>query len=265
MQQNNLGSPFLVFRRNIRSLILREMRTRFGGHSLGYIWALLEPLGMIMALALIFSTGLKGREPALGDSYILFFTVGLIPFTAYRATQQAVNKAMRGGKTLLFFPIIKPIDNVVAMVVLDTLTLVIVMNTVFVVYWIMYGSGLPDNVFMTVLPVFYVATIGFSFGVINNALSLYVPSWPKFWKIANKPMFFISGIFYLAESLPPNIQKILWWNPILHAVEWARSGYFGEWNSKFASLYYLHSVIFILFFTALLLERTMRRQFLSSG
>jgi len=57
--QTTYHHPFSIMLRNIWSLILREMRTRFGSQTLGFLWAVLEPIGMIAVLALIFSTGLK--------------------------------------------------------------------------------------------------------------------------------------------------------------------------------------------------------------
>lgn len=256
----NLGPPLKVFLRNVKSLILREMRTRFGGHQIGYLWALLEPLGAVLMLSIIFSTGLRGREPSVGDSWILFFAAGLLPYNTYRACTQAINKTLRGSRSLLFFPIIKPIDTYIAPIILETLTLFIVMNTVFFVYFAMYGSGLPDSIVMMTLPFLYLAVMGFSLGIINATISLYFKAWMKFWKVINKPMFFISGILYTAETLPAPIQNILYYNPVLHCVEWARSGYFKGWYSGFLDLQFLNTVVIALLFTALMLERSFRRQ-----
>ena len=41
---SNIGGGIQEMGRVIHALILRDMRTRFGRHHLGYIWAFLEPI-----------------------------------------------------------------------------------------------------------------------------------------------------------------------------------------------------------------------------
>ncbi|MBB4305327.1 capsular polysaccharide transport system permease protein [Rhodobium orientis] len=243
--------------------MLRDMRTRFSDQSLGFLWAVMEPVGMIAALALLFSTGLKGREPALGESYILFFASGMLPYSAYKSVTGAINRSAKGNRNLLFFPIVKPIDSYVASAVLETTTMVVVMSVIFVSYHVAFGGGLPDSFIMTIVPFIYAALIGFSIGVFNVCIGSVFKSWVKIFKMTSRPMFFISGIFFIAESLPRSIQNILYYNPILHITEWTRQGYFAEFNSDFLDLYYLNGFTISALFIALALERTMRPQVLT--
>ena len=261
---NSLGSPLQVFGRNVWSLMLREMRTKFGDQQLGYLWALLEPIGMIAALALIFSTGLRGRTPALGDSFILFFATGMVPYTSYKTVMSAINRAMKSNKNLLFFPVIKPIDTYIAPLILETITMMIVMLVIFLVYFSFYSTGLPDRWAVTFIPFVYCGIIGFSMSVINNSINSYFNTWQKIFKLLNRPMFFISGVFFIAESLPLAIRKILYYNPILHITEWVRTGYFKGFESRFLDLYYLNGFTIAILFIALLLERTLRRRMSST-
>ena len=258
-----LGSPFHIFLRNVWSLMLRDMRTRFSEQSLGFLWAIMEPVGMIAVLALLFSTGLRGREPALGESYILFFASGMLPYSAYKQVTGAINRSSKGNRSLLFFPIVKPIDAYAASMVLETTVMVVVMCIIFIAYHIAFGGGLPDSFIMTIVPFIYSALIGFSIGIFNVCVGSVFKAWIKIFKMMSRPMFFISGIFFLAESLPRTIQNILYYNPILHITEWARQGYYAEFQSDFLDLYYLNGFTIAALFVALALERTMRRQVLT--
>jgi len=261
--QTTYHHPFSIMLRNIWSLILREMRTRFGSQTLGFLWAVLEPIGMIAVLALIFSTGLKDRSPALGDSYILFFATGMVPYQAYRSVYSGINRAAKAGRNLLYFPILKPIDTYLASMILDALVMTVVLWLVFFAYYAVYETGFPDDWIMTVVPFFYSAVIGFSVGVINLSITSVFGTWQKIFKMLNRPMFFISGILFIAESLPKKFQDFLYYNPILHITELTRMGYFPNFESSFFDPYYLNAFTLGILFIALLMERAMRRKVLS--
>ena len=60
------GKPRFQRLRVIFAMVVREMGTRFGRSAGGYLWALGEPLGGIMMLAIAFSLAL--RSPPIGTS-----------------------------------------------------------------------------------------------------------------------------------------------------------------------------------------------------
>ena len=57
----------------------------------GYVWAVLEPLGMIAFLSMAFA--LVMRSPSLGNSFILFYATAYMPYSLY-------NKVSRNGDEL---------------------------------------------------------------------------------------------------------------------------------------------------------------------
>ena len=72
------AEPNLRFRgaRAIIALILREMSTTYGRSPGGYLWAILQPVAMIVMLTLAFSVLL--RSPSLGTSFLLFYASGFL-------------------------------------------------------------------------------------------------------------------------------------------------------------------------------------------
>ena len=72
------GAPRMQHLRVIFALVVREMGTKFGRSAGGYLWAVAEPLGGIVLLAIAFSLAL--RAPPLGTSFILFYATGTVPF-----------------------------------------------------------------------------------------------------------------------------------------------------------------------------------------
>ncbi len=57
------------------AVILRDMRTRFFNHGLGFLIVSLWPLAHMLILLMIYS--LTGRRTPFGDSLYVFFALGL--------------------------------------------------------------------------------------------------------------------------------------------------------------------------------------------
>lgn len=260
---STLGGPIQITTRNIWALVLRDMQTQYGGRALGYLWGILDPMGLIAVLGIVFY--FVGHPSPLGGSPLLFFATGVIPLRTYSKTVMKVGKVPQSSKSLLYFPIIKPIDAFIATVLLQVFTMLMALLFFIVGFYVIDGSGIPDDWFNTFIPFAFMAVYAFSLGVISSVMMIYFKFWDKIWKMLNRPTFIISGIFFLADSLPLSAQKVLYYNPFLHCVEWARSGYYATFESKFCDPNYIYVTAGGLLFIALLLERMFRRQLLSSA
>ena len=258
---NNLGSPLQIFVRNTTSMILREMRSKFGEQKLSYAWALLEPLGWVLMMSTIFMA-MGSHAPPLGDSFLLFFTTGLVPFSAFKDTSNVVRNAVKQNKPLLFFPIIKPIDTFVSRAVLEALTQVAVFALIIGSYSFIH-QDLPRADWLNVaIPFLLLAILGFNVGIINCVITAHFKAWEKIWGVLSRPLFILSGIFYVADSLPVQARNVLWWNPMMHCVEWLRTGFFPGFHSNFLDLHYVFATTFGGLFIALALERIFRNKIL---
>ncbi len=231
--------PFQTIR-VILALLLREVSTTFGRSSLGYLWALLEPIGIIIVFTLAFSIIFK--QPPLGDSFPLFYATGYIPFGIYNTSQTKISTAISQNKVLLFYPAVTHTDVICGRMLLVALT-------EFMVALIVFG-GLLIYSGITTIPSFihiFVALglallVGSSVGLMNATLFEIFPSWRNIWKILTRPMFFISAIFYLFDTLPDYIQAVLWWNPLIHIIGSLRVGFFPEYEGEYISWMYVVSV-----------------------
>src|SRR5215813_1611188 len=64
------------YRSLIATLVLRELRARYRGSFLGFLWSFLNPLLLMLVYALVFSIYL--RVPM--DGYAVFLFSGLLPW-----------------------------------------------------------------------------------------------------------------------------------------------------------------------------------------
>lgn len=214
--------------RTILALMLREMGSRYGRTPGGYIWAVLEPLGMIIMLAIGF--GLLLRSPPLGSSFILFYATGHLAYTLFLRTNMCVMSALSFSRNLLSYPSVTWIDAVLARLILNVLTDVLVA--------ILLLSGMLLIVdhravldFGPILLAFGAAAgLGAGMGLINCVLISFFPVWRNIWSIITRPLFLASGVIWIFEELPRIAQDILWWNPLVHITGLARAGFYSTYD-----------------------------------
>ena len=223
--------------RVLTALVLREMGTKFGRSSGGYFWALAEPLGGIVLLAIAFSLAL--RSPPLGTSFMLFYATGMIPFSLFRTMSGGVAGAIKTNRGLLAYPVVTALDAVLAKFVLNFMTITLVSVILFT--GIILGFGLHVNLDLgaVALAVAMAGVLGLGIGTLNCVLFGFYPTWKNVWTILNRPLFILSGIFFTFEMVPKAFQAVLWWNPIVHIIGVMRSGFYGTYEAAYVSLPYV--------------------------
>lgn len=224
------------FARVIFALIMREMLTSYGKSSAGYLWAILEPVGAIAMLSIAFSLILK--TPALGDSFPLFYATGYLPYMMYNTLQSKVTVCLRENTKLLFYPRVTYADAIIARFILVFATQLLVAFIVFAgLIWVQ-DVNQRIEVHLIFQALLIAAYLGLGIGVLNAVLIFIMPAWRNIWQIVTRPMFIISCIFYLFDTLPHWVQGILWFNPLVHLVGHTRVGFYSTYSGSYISLIY---------------------------
>ena len=224
---------FATFRA-VSALILREMATRYGRSPGGYVWALLEPLGVIIVMALAFSLML--RNPPLGNSFILFYATGFLPFQVYNTIAGMIASAMMFSRPLLQYPAVTWIDAVLARLILNALTGVLV-TLLLLSALVSFGDtrvlvDLPPMVVSILMAV----VLGAGIGTLNCALFSLFPVYSQFWGILTRPLVLASGVIFLYDDLPRTVQDILWYNPLIHVTGLMRTGFYPTYRADYVDL-----------------------------
>ncbi len=253
--------PPLTSTRSILALVLREMSSTYGRSPGGYIWAVVQPIGMILILALGFS--LLIRAPSLGTSFLLFYATGYLPFDLYNHLVKKILAALTYSRAMLAYPRVIWLDAILARFFLNTLTQL----TVFCI--VITGILMFDNTrtIITVQPILLglaiAAGLGLGVGMMNCLLIGLFPVWKIIWGILTRPMLIASGVLFIYEDLPPFVQDILWWNPVLHATGLVRQGFYPTYNASYVSVPYCLLVSMLLTAMGLLFLRAYNRKTLS--
>lgn len=240
----------------VHALILRETRTRFGAHQLGYLWALLEPVIWILTFYALFVLG--NRSGPDGMDTISFLATGIIPFELFSKTYDRGSLSISANRAMLFYPQVQPLDLVYARSILESATFVTVFLIVVGGNALVQGDLTIDSALRVVLGLALAGTLGMAFGLVLCSLSVVSNSVDRVKGPLLRPMFWVSGLFFTANSLPKAARDILLWNPVLHCVELVRDGMFPSYQSRYASISYVLIWIVSLLFIGLTLERGVR-------
>jgi len=242
--------------RVIGALILREMRVRFGRSQLGYLWAIAEPLTYLTAFSAMFHY--LDRHPPFGNSMLLFFSTGVLPFQLFRHVGNQLASAFNANQALLTYPIVQPIDTILARAILEIATSLFVMLIVFGAIIVTGNGQLPNDVMRIIEALLLLSLIGFGYGLMSAVIITRINSWQHVSRLIMTPLMFLSGIFFSLDSVPTRLRDIVSWNPILHGVEMFRDGYYSNYRGVQIDAFYLATFGIGLTFIALTMERTIR-------
>lgn len=255
------GRPTLVRRyaalRSISALILREVSTRFGRTPGGYVWILLQPLGMIVLLSVAFS--LLQNTPTLGTSFMLFKATGFMILTVFRSLSQMIGMALPFSRNLLSYPGVIWIDAILARLLLNGLTTTLV--TIIILAFVMAVDGVYPMISWgpAILAMALTILLGFGIGCLNCVLFMRFEVWQQTWSILTAPLFIISGVIFLYEDMPPLGQQFLWYNPLMHITGLMRMGFYQVYNPVYISVPYVLACALIPLVMGLLLMRRYHR------
>lgn len=222
--------------RVISALMIREMITRYGRSWGGYFWAIAEPVGMIALLSLAFSQFL--RSPPLGSSFVLFYAVGYIPFSFFMTINSITSSAVASNRPLMKFPMVSPMDAVLARACLQILTMIVVTVVIMIGLSFIVDEQIKPSLSEFILACFAGSVLGFGGGTLNVVIFAFFPFYKNVWSIITRPLFIVSGIFYTVETMPSQVQAILILNPLVHVSGEAHKAFFPAYDGNFVNMFY---------------------------
>jgi capsular polysaccharide transport system permease protein len=261
-EQPGPGVSFLqgwaIQRRVIHAVMMREVRTRFGRNRLGYLWALAEPVFWVATFAAV--RHYMGAKPPAGMDMLSFLATGIVTFIMFRSTLTHSMASITGNRPLLFYPQVRPLDIAFARGLLEGATLAIVFVLLLAGNGLYQGDLWVDNAMHVVAGLLMAWLLGVGLGLFFMGLSVYSAAIEQIVPILMRPMLFVSGVFYTAEELSEDLREALLYNPIFHAVELVRHGWFREFDSAHIDLPYVFAWILLFGYFGLLFERFARRR-----
>lgn len=248
--------------RAIFALILREMSTSYGRSPGGYLWAVLEPVAGIAFLSAAFSVVM--RQPAMGNSFVMFYATGVLPFTMFNDLHNKVSQSLLYSKALLAYPNVTFLDALIARFVLNLITQLLISYLVLAGAMMFFEGPMHFDLAVIVHGMALSAVLGLGVGTLNSFIIAKIPVWQQAWSVMMRPAFILSGTMILFDSIPQPYRDWLWWNPLVHCIGLVRAGFYDFYDAYYVSTSYVLLIALSCMALGLLLLRRHHRDILDN-
>lgn len=224
----------------IWSLSKNDFKTKYAGSYLGIIWAFIQPMITILVYWLVFEFGLRVSSPTEDTPFILWFSVGLIPWFFF---SDAINNAMNSFveysylvKKVVFKISVLPIVKVVSSLFVHFVFLVfiIVLLGIYGFYPTKYIIQLVYYVICTIIIV-----LGISY--MTSAIVLFFKDLGQIINVLLQIGMWATPIMWSYRIVPDKYQWIIKLNPMYYIVEGYRDTFINNiwfYQKYFQTIYF---------------------------
>jgi homopolymeric O-antigen transport system permease protein len=204
----------IQYRDLIYQLVRRDIVSRYKRSFLGIAWTMLNPLGTMLVLTVVFSQ-LFNRVAG----YPAYILSGLVVWNFFAQTTSSAMNQMVWGSSLLHH-IYMPRTSFVVSAIFTGLVNVIL--TLVPLLLIVLLVGLPLRWSMLFLPVAILLLAAFALGVglLVSAWAIYFPDVSEMYQVALVAWMYLTPIIYPIEIIPPTYRFwFLHLNPMFYIVQ----------------------------------------------
>lgn len=220
---NTARSPAMITLAVWKALFLREAVYRLFGGRTAWVWLLLEPVVHIAFIMFIF-TAVRMRVIG-GIETPVWLMVGLLAFFMFRRTGTQAMNAIDSNRALFAYRQVKPVDTVLARAGLEGFLMVIIATVLFAAGALVGLSVIPADPLAVLEAFFGMWLVGLGYGLITSVASELVKELGKIIGLLMTPLYFMSGVIFPINIVPPPYREWLLYNPLVHGLEAARLGF----------------------------------------
>jgi lipopolysaccharide transport system permease protein len=212
------------YRELLSTFTLRDIKIRYKQTALGFLWAIVQPLLMMLIFTVFF--GNLAKIPSNGVPYPLFVLSALLPWMLFaegltRATTSMVTNS--NIMTKVYFPrIIMPISGILSPLVDFVVALLIL-----IIMMVYYGFLPTLNAIFLPIFIFLALATSLGVGLWLSALNVQYRDFQYTVPFIIQIWMFASPVVYPASLVPESIRFIYGLNPMTGVIEgfrWALLG-----------------------------------------
>jgi capsular polysaccharide transport system permease protein len=208
----------------VQALILRHLRLKYKDNQFGIAMELVRPIVVVVAHYYLFWLL---RRPMPGNVPIAVFVLG--GFSVWFAFNSSEQGAIIGGKWPRGTTLLPGVTGMHTRLAKSVWSLLLNLTFCLVAFLPLnlYGAQLPlPNVPLTFLIFSLAGVMGFGFGLLIERMSQIWPVVKPLEKIVTWALFITSGMYFSISTMhPPILARAVWYNPILHLVEYERHAF----------------------------------------
>lgn len=253
----SLLAAFRVQARVVGALLMRELHTRYGRENIGYLWMILEPMTLAVAVAAIHAG--QGSHYGSDIRPVPFSLVGYGVFIIFRGIFTRAEGTIESNRPLLYHRQVTLLDMLVSRALLEgagvglTIAICLGLANVFDL------AGLPFRPLWLILGIFYMIWLSFALSMICCAITHDNRLAARLIHPGTYILMPLCGGFYMLKWIPHPYQDWLWYLPFVHVFEMCRYGQFEAAAPTFINLDYLTGSCLLLSLIGFLSLRVVRR------
>ena len=206
----------LRYRALIQSLVSRELKARYRGSVLGFLWSFLNPLLLLLTYTLVFTMILRVPQTERMSPYYLFFFCGLLPWTWFSSSlAESAGVLISGGnliKKVLFPAEVLPAVTVFANLGHFLLGLPILLA------FLAFEGRITWTLLLLPLPIFVQLVLSLGCALFLSALTVHFRDMGNILGHILQLWFFATPILYDVEILTGTMRQLMRLNPMGHVI-----------------------------------------------
>lgn len=202
----------------VATLVQRELRIRYKGSIFGLLWAVLNPLGTVLILHILFSRLLPLNIP----NYAAFIYSALLPWTWFQSSVYTGAATLIDNRDLVrqpFFP--RPLLPAVV----TATNFILYLLALPVLLLLLLAEGVPPSPAWLLLPLVWLVQALFTLActVLVAALGVLVRDIQHVLSVLLLLWFYLTPVFYDPGRISPTYARWLMLNPLTVLVQAHRS------------------------------------------
>lgn len=207
-------------------LVIQEFVWRFKKVRLSVLFAVAEPI-VVIALVVLVRGYVRGMYPHYGTSVALFISSGVLPY--YVFLRLSIRSRLVRYDAAHRLPMVTSTETLLASIVGEASLILLALVTWFTILWLFGVNGaIPFNPEECLIALLLFAMMGMGMGLVNAAIIRRFPMWQMIYAIPSRALLVLSGAYYVVDLLPLRVRNVLVWNPLASAIEWYRTGQYGD-------------------------------------
>lgn len=195
------------------SLILSELRTRYKGSVLGFLWTFLNPLLMLIVYSVVFSTVMRIRM----NNYSVFLFIGLLAWNLFAATVQSASGVIVRQSSLvnkIYFP-----REILPLAVAGGSILNYIFSLVILIPYLII-KGYDINIAWIYVPIalLFLALVSCGFALAASAITVYFRDMEHIIGILVQLWFYLTPIVYSLNMIPAPFRQLFKLNPVADTI-----------------------------------------------
>lgn len=242
--------------RVLNALLLREMITLYGRTGLGVLWMVIEPLTFALPVLILWSFTRDSRSRGL--DLMSFLWSAYMPLLMFRHIGGKALGLIQHNTGLLYHRNVTVMDIAIAIFSVEMIQNIAASAALYLIFFLAGAIQLPADPLMLAVGWFYMGWWCIALATIVASLSVRAPWISVLWQPYSYTYMFYSGVWFLVDWLPTNLQQIALYQPSVQAFEMIRGGLYGNIIVTHFSFTYDTFVLSVMTFIGLTLLRSTR-------